>query len=353
LDKPATNFADEWNAESTLQLSINFSPEQLMENEVTIESPSATAQNWSTTVVSVYFELFKSKHSVKKYNTWLLNFVKSVTAAPLVMFVDEHSYAKLRPLRQNLLTKFYIVKNCWSILRAVEQERGLNYTNSYLRKQNSLDPEKSIHNPELYILWNTKSFVLSKVADLNPFNSTFFLYTDAGAFREKQLDNWPDTRFIEDQLAPRLRDRILLGQINRQGNIRHVRALIQGGFYGGSRKAVSDFYSNFFSLHDEWLERGLFVGKDQNIMACIVFKSHNHTAVRLQTWHTKCNGFVKDEWFVYQVSLNFFLIKKKSNNYVIYFFWYRIFSQAFQVTTATRNVSAGSLSQATLMFLFN
>ena len=50
----------------------------------------------------------------------------------------------------------------------------------YKHEQFYIDPEKHIHNSNLYAVWNLKAFITYKILKQNPFNSTFFIYTDKG-----------------------------------------------------------------------------------------------------------------------------------------------------------------------------
>jgi hypothetical protein len=58
------------------------------------------------------------------------------------------------------------------------------------------------------------------------------------------------------------------------------------------------FENSFWNLHDERLDKKLFIGKDQIIMNIIAFNS-TKSIYRLQTWNLKCKIDV-DEWFFYQ-----------------------------------------------------
>jgi hypothetical protein len=287
-----------------------------VEREYTYLSDNAV--DTATTVVSVYIQLSQSKHSINEYDSWCRNFLKSVTSAPLVMFVNEPAFARLRLLRRNLTTKFYLVNDTVSVLRAIEKHRRQNYTLNYFNKQNTIDPERYTHNTDLYILWNSKSFVLSQIAQLNPYKSSFFIYADAGSFRYNEFRDWPDTRFIAQELAPKLNDRILLGQMNY--------GTIQGTFFGGSDRAVLNFYENFFVIHDMWLTQGKFVGKDQTLMEVVAFDRFANTTLRLLTWDLNCN-FNNHDWFWFQVMhafLVFLAVKKYESETrlirILYFF---------------------------------
>jgi hypothetical protein len=147
------------------------------------------------TVVSMYFSLNKSKHSLSKYDIWLKNFMKSVDK-PLVLFCDKNSLDKLQKYRENRPVKYFVYESIWDVLRKLEVDRNMSYVDNYLNKQLDLDKEKNIHTPHLYAIWNLKTFALKSIADKNPFKSEYFIYTDAGAWRQRVSESWPDVNFI-------------------------------------------------------------------------------------------------------------------------------------------------------------
>lgn len=106
----------------------------------------------------------------------------------------------------------FVAKSIWSLMRDLEVERNKKYIDAYKLKQQALDPERSIHSPELYAIWNLKHFLVDKVTRLNPYNSNFFIYTDSGAWREHVFANWPDQKLVRN-LKRKLGNRILYGQI--------------------------------------------------------------------------------------------------------------------------------------------
>ena len=166
-----------------------------------------------TTVISTYFKINKSKHNDLKYQKWIRNFLLSVKS-PLILFTDNQSISKqLLNLRKNLPTKLYIYSSHWEILKEIEQKRNKNYTLNYKYVQNKLDPEQPFHTSDLYVLWNIKSYITNKIAQENPFNSTIFIYTDSGAWRNEPLLNWPNEFKIKN-ISKLIKDRILFGQLS-------------------------------------------------------------------------------------------------------------------------------------------
>ena len=97
-------------------------------------------------------------------------------------------------------------------MKELESERNINYREKYIYEQLDKDPEKNIHNPNLYVIWNIKPHVTDKIATKSPFNSSFFLYTDIVAFREEIIPDWPDNNFIE-LFGFKLHKRILFGLV--------------------------------------------------------------------------------------------------------------------------------------------
>lgn len=113
-----------------------------------------------------------------------------------------------------------------------EQERNQNeYVENYKKHQPPLDREKSIHSPELYAVWNLKTYLTYKMSRTNPFKSEFFIYTDSGAWRGATYADWPDETFVHS-LADKLAGRLLYGQVGEpdQAQFTPYRDLIQGRF---------------------------------------------------------------------------------------------------------------------------
>lgn len=264
-----------------------------------------------TTVVSQYFPLEVSKHSKTEYNKWLRTMLLSVSSSPLIFYTDSNTAKLVYRIRSNtslFKTTCIIYENIWSMLSKVERQRGVNYSFSYKRNQFDLDPEKSIHTPELYAIWNLKSFMMKETIKTNPYSSSFFIYTDAGAWRYGVQPGWPSTELVYE-LSKKLNNHILFGQTDETCQGYHkCSSLIQGTFFAGSAQAMLNFERDFWRLHDQLLEQNQFVGKDQNLMRSIAFKTdHGHVSqvARLRNWKNLwirllCD-YDYDPWFFYQV----------------------------------------------------
>ena len=255
-----------------------------------------------TTIVATYFN-FKSKHPSSHYFVWLETFLTSVTS-PLVMLIDSKSYLLFKEFRSNPAkrTIFIVYDSIWDILEEFESARNQSYLENYKEKQHAKDSEQ-FHVPELYAIWNLKSYYLHKVSKQNPYGSKFFIYSDAGAWRGTKLEIWPDESLVR-QVANVVGDSILLAQINTKHpqNPAYTDS-IEGTFFAGTAAAIDDWQSAFYYTHDKMFNNGWFIGKDQyimNIVAYNVFHWEPEGALKnnvsvLLSYRAECG----DKWFYF------------------------------------------------------
>jgi len=259
------------------------------------------------TVISLYFQLNKSKHSPGKYQSWIKNFFQSVSS-PLVIFTDKESIKDLLEIRNrnNYQTTLYVADNIWKVMDENGRQRKRNYTHNYQNRQHSLDREKKIHNPNLYAIWNLKPFIADLIAQDNLYNSSAFIYTDSGAWRSNVMENWPDQN-VTMSILNILNDKVLLGQLRHEGNASNIGNnpdydLIQGAFFMGTKNALHNFKEGFWLIHDTRYDKGDFVGKEQVLMNLYAYKTTN--SIKLDMWRRKCN---LNGWFFYR---NYFASNK-------------------------------------------
>ena len=114
------------------------------------------------TIVSGYW-IVKNKHDMK-YLEWFKNSLK--IQCPYVFFGDAESIAIIKPFREGYPTHY------------IECKLEDFYCYKYCDRIN-VDP-RHCPSPELAMIWNEKLFLMQKVAALNPFQSEFFMWVDAG-----------------------------------------------------------------------------------------------------------------------------------------------------------------------------
>jgi len=114
------------------------------------------------TCVSCYWNV-KNKYN-NKYIDWFKNTL--AINCPYVVFSDKEGIQLIKHFRQDLPTYY------------IECEIKDFYTFKYANKMQI----HNVHCPsiELNLIWNEKIFMVQKAATLNPFNSEWFKWIDAG-----------------------------------------------------------------------------------------------------------------------------------------------------------------------------
>lgn len=254
-----------------------------------------------TVVSSMYFINQFSKHSEQEYEKWFENFV-SATDAGKVVFTDLVSFHKLKKIIEGGESLAFT----WLNLCAAPNVK--RFQNEYMFEQQKLDIEANVHSPLLYCIWNSKPWMLKSVAEQNPFSSEFFLWADAGSFRQNIWTRWPNASLLHrifDQIASKTKKEMILGLIGcPRGKSKdfHVSGakedIIQGGFFGGKKDGIVQFTKLFYSMHDDLIMKGLFVGKEQTLLNLLILKDPN-LYIALDT--TQSCG---DPWFFFQQALS-------------------------------------------------
>ena len=256
-----------------------------------------------TTIVIVYFPLAKAKHTQSMYLLWLENLL-SFCQSPMVIFTSPEYRPTLHRLRRNgSLPSFFIV-DYNSPLRMPPIQSLV----STFKRQHPSDPERAAHSIELYAVWCAKAFVLNRSVELNPFDTEYFLYVDAGAFRSSKFrfQQWPhapaihsvlkDQRLLLGMIAPLPRRYCPLHYTVADGPIRTN--LIQAGFIGGSADAIHWWTSVFYETIDQYRAKDLFIGKEEWVMNALVL-THAARINMMLAFRTPC----KTTWFAFEVLL--------------------------------------------------
>ena len=229
------------------------------------------------TIVSAYYKI-KSKHKPRDYFDWISNFIQ--INKPLVFFASKKLIPRLKLLRPKEL-------NNKTVFIPVEIEEFYSYKNFYneFKKSYSIDFEWIHHSVSLYLIWAEKCNFMKKVITKNYFNSKCFYWIDAGYFREKSTvkrfsHNWPSTKkCFEDP-------RLLMGQVKNfsitekkkilsfdyQAHIRLRKNInVIGGIFGGQINNIIKFIYLYYNTIRLFIQKGIFIGKDQNIFTYIAF----------------------------------------------------------------------------------
>jgi len=163
----------------------------------------------STTCVSCYYKI-KNKHG-DKYNNWFNNTL--AINCPYVIFSNKEGIEIIKQYRSSYPTYY------------VELEIEDFYTYKY--KDRFRTHPQHCPSVELNLVWNEKIFMLEKAYLLNPFNSIWFKWIDAGIsiYRNlyppqtvfpnlDKLSNLPHDKFIYSSSSSKPYDEGLVKQNN-------------------------------------------------------------------------------------------------------------------------------------------
>lgn len=228
------------------------------------------------TIVSAYYTLKESKYSIGKYRKWMRNFLCNIQM-PLVIFTDCKSVGYILKLRRNYLKKTYVIVKDFTLLR--EYSRFNTWKEQY-----KLDSEQCYHNPSLYVIWNEKMHFMKQVSDSNPYNSEWFIWMDMGAFRKErknkdltsgEIQRWP----VEEKVKKLPKEKLTLVKtgsafhpkdytVDSEGII--TAPLPQhhmGGIFTLHASLIKKIHGLYYDLLAKYLDRKLFCGSDQRILA--------------------------------------------------------------------------------------
>ena len=136
-----------------------------------------------------------------------------------------------------------------------------------------------------------KPYIANKTANENPYKSEFFIYVDPGSFRQRSFRNWPDEATVKKS-HDEINNRLLMGLIGDSSyHTNPSNDLIGGNFFGGSNTSLKNFSNNFYDIHDERFEKGLFIGKHETIINILAFTRNPNIIILLNSYQNtdKCN----------------------------------------------------------------
>lgn len=279
-----------------------------------ISKPLASIDNKHTTFVTAYYTIPNKYGDGKKnvYIDWITNFIGFSRNISLLIF---SSGKDLKDLQEITKGKSHI--------RFVDLPVDQFYVYSYysdLKKQKDIDPERDIHSVELYMIWNEKVSFIQRSMNLNPFNSSHYCWIDIGVVRDSRLSNvmmnFPEQSGldyfyqlnkicfigIEANNLQKFKDidEYGISKVNRNP---HILVAIAGGFIFGSKEQFDVYIPRYYKLFKEYINQGVFVGKEQNLMANLIINYNDDfiilDAPKIKTW---LNTFQKDNWF-YMINL--------------------------------------------------
>lgn len=229
------------------------------------------------TVVSAFY-MMKSKYPGVHYLNWIRNFLETIPCN-LVFFTDEDLLPILKEMREP-----YMDRTRFVVLPREEWKAYTRYGQAFWEHQNSIDHERLIHSADLYAIWYEKKEFVLRAIEMNPFGDDRYIWCDAGAFRYKEWfdqlksfggegihDIISSTSMSLLQVEPFTAEDRECFQVDQIGDFDRVNR-IGGGIQGGAPATWKQWSTLYDQKLQERVAKGMFVGKDQTVMAAVVLQ---------------------------------------------------------------------------------
>ncbi|KAI0311726.1 hypothetical protein OF83DRAFT_1177296 [Amylostereum chailletii] len=274
-------------------------------------------------LVSAFFPLAKSKHTMDDYASWMEHFLSRITT-DVYMFCSPD----VAPLITRLRGDFPITLN--TTYATPFDIPPLAGREARYEQMHTWDREAFRHSPALYAVWNAKPFFLAEGVRNARAAYDFAFWSDAGSLRgDHPYRAWPDPRrvqavFEEAEQESAAPDNLIFIPIANVPSTKYMYwtenmgpadasvDVSEGSFFGGKPAAVENYRHLYYAYHDVYLSRSVFVGKDQTLInqLLLLFPAHFFTvwlrdpaapAARTVPWGTSSPlGACGDHWWFYQ-----------------------------------------------------
>ncbi|KAL5513823.1 hypothetical protein ACEPAH_4224 [Sanghuangporus vaninii] len=256
-------------------------------------------------LVSAFFPLSKSKHSMAQYSDWLSRFLGKITT-PVYFFAPPDLEPTIRSIRGALPI---VIDTRFQTAFDIPPLKGRE---ADYEKMHGWDREKEHHSPDLYAIWAAKPFLLAEalrrlrddrgLTELglkNTDNIEYAFWSDAGSFRRTHTyASWPDLARLDEvwkdgeTLSGMKKDEIVffplqhLPDVSMQlwtENLGPIdNDVSEGSFFGGNPKVAEWWERYYYAYHDHYLAQHVFVGKDQTLINALFVLQPSHF---ISVWH--------------------------------------------------------------------
>ena len=252
--------------------------DMMQHHHLVYEDTSIPLCSAAVTLVTAYYDLKSaSKYGASTYASWNSNYFSLADA--MIIFTDASSAQEVSHMRS-------ASRGCTAV---VIEELTATHTAGLLdwEREKLKDPEATLHSTPLYIIWNQKSSWLMNASISNPFASKYFFWTDAGQFRDrafvsklKENEPWVKcTNLISPgcmlllSIEPFNACELETDSRGRAAFLSSLSHRIGGGNFGGDADAIRNWYKRYYEMLIDYHREGLFVGKDQPIMASVCLQN--------------------------------------------------------------------------------
>jgi hypothetical protein len=261
----------------------------------------------TTTIISAFYPLKSSRHSIGNYRAWIQNFCKIPSS--MVIFTTEEYALEIYQWRRELLDKTHLIVKAFDTFAMTCPSMM-----KFWEKQVSLDPKKE--TSELYAIWALKQEMVRIVVNQNRFQSKWFVWCDIGIQRYSKLHefyvSFPSDvsrlcvpgrmSFLEvDKIPQKILDD---WDESKPADYPFPDIAIGSGCIVGDADAWNEFGEVYKDMLKEFAMRGWFAGKETNVFFAILMEKKMSKPFRM--FHAATFGYPTIpgiEWMCFPVML--------------------------------------------------
>lgn len=236
------------------------------------------------TIVTSYFRV-PSKKSDKTYQKYISNFFR--VKACVVAFTDDTTIFD-KYLSPGLRVEKVNLKET--------AHKVFGWKDNFWYDQWTTDVERIIHRGyQLYWIWALKTHFVERAAEINPYMSEYYMWLDAGMFRNSRYHDVDITRLYPPapfdvksvyygQPEPFEADDLIVDEHGKCMTDFRFKDRLAGGLFLLHRSFARPWNQRYLSMMQEYKRRDWFVGKDQNLLATMCIERPVDCMIVSSTW---------------------------------------------------------------------
>ena len=212
------------------------------------------------TVVSAYYN-FKSKFDVSQYMKWL-TFWKT-QPCKLVFFTSPEFVPYIENVRSAYSEKTKVIGLPFEEFVAFQR-----FSKEFWIQQKTLDFE-TYHTHELYAIWYEKKEFVRKAIIANYFNTSKFVWCDAGICRNEEWIPYIQTFPVAFKIPESKFLVLRITDFEAYDDFLKINC-VGGGILAASKDVWLQFCDEYDTMIEQYNLKNKFVGKDQSIIASMI-----------------------------------------------------------------------------------
>jgi len=260
----------------------------------------------STTLVTSLYDIGRDKwqhwNRTKELYLKYLDNVLSLQAN-IVIFVDEEDVETIKNIRSKydnnlnytkIISRKFVDMECYK--RFFEKTKEVMLTEKFISKIVQKDTPE-MNYPEYNIVNFNKLFLVEEVVDLNPFNSEYFMWIDAGFYHHLFPQKYIGKAFPNTEKVKKLEDNkfhilsLVPEQYIRINSYMDPTVTITGSWFAGKKEPIKKIKELFVNVVQEFLDSSA-TNDDQAIFAGCYMHRPDLFSIEVGDWFKSLDYYI-------------------------------------------------------------